>query len=109
MKQQVKAFFQKRVLSILFVLSFLVVLTLIMTVTVSADDVTVMYTSQIPDNQDVQLTEDTVIYVDTPRVLSSITGDYNLTIRGEENLIINARNFSAIDVNSLLISIYPSA
>jgi len=104
MKNQTRASLKKKVYSILFLLSFVTVMALLMTVTASADDPTVMFTSQIPDNQDVKLTEDTVIYVDTPRVLSSITGDYNLTIRGEEPLIINAGNFSAIDVNSLSVS-----
>ncbi len=104
MKNQTKVSFEKKIFSVFFLLLFVVAMMLLMTITASANDVTVLFTSQIPDNEDVKLKEDTVIYVDTPRVLSSITGDYNLTIRGEENLIINARNFSAIDVNSLSVS-----
>ncbi|MBQ8424889.1 MAG: hypothetical protein IJX17_02570, partial [Clostridia bacterium] len=56
--------------------------------------------NSLSDNQDVVLTEDTILNVDVDKTIKSISGEYTLTINGSKTLTIKSDD-CAIKVSSL--------
>ena len=63
----------------------------------------ITYASNLVDNDDIVLIDDTILYVNADRTLNSISGDYDLEIQsdGVHTLTVNNPNGCAISVKSL--------
>lgn len=57
--------------------------------------------STLADNASIKLTGGTVLQMDTAKTLKSISGDYVLTIEGDETLTVNNPDGTAISVNTI--------
>ncbi|MBR3859637.1 MAG: hypothetical protein IKJ18_06465, partial [Bacteroidaceae bacterium] len=58
------------------------------------------YASNLVDNDNIVLTGDAVLFMNTDLTLKSISGDYNLEIQGSNTLTINNPNGTGISVKS---------
>ena len=59
--------------------------------------------SSLPDGAAIQLIEDTTLILDAPKRITSIRGDYRLSLRGSQTLTVENPVGTAIQVDSLLI------
>ena len=68
-----------------------------------------VYTSTLSDNEELVLTANTILVVDVPRTLKSISGDYALTIQGSQLLMINSAGYgikvASINLDSAYVAI----
>ena len=65
-----------------------------------------IYASNLADNDNLVLTGDTTLVMDVPRKLTSISGDYELNIEGNNALDVVNPNGDTINVKSLRSSVF---